>query len=170
MVFHRDHDSITYLINKPDLSGRVAWWVMLLQEFQYTVEVKPGKQMTNADFLSPLQESGEVMPIPDRFSNEHLFAIGEEEEEYQDIHVYLETGEVPPGTGQQRHMFVQKAGPCTLRENILFRLGADFKLWRCLTKGQVPQVLSAFHSSDEGGHFKMEMTLRPIREPRVMGD
>ena len=42
VVFHTDHDAIRHLVNKPDLSRRVARWIMLLQEFQYQIKVKPG--------------------------------------------------------------------------------------------------------------------------------
>lgn len=118
--------------------------------------------MANADFLSRLRKEGGVTPIPDNFPDKYLFAIREEEDEYHDIRTYLETGETPPVAAQQRHMFVRIDGPYTLRENILFKLGADFMLQRCLTKGQVPQVLAAFHSGDEGGHFKTETKLRRI--------
>ena len=30
IVFHTDHDSLKYLINKPDLSRRIARWILLL--------------------------------------------------------------------------------------------------------------------------------------------
>ena len=30
IVFHMDHDSLKYLVNKPDLSGRIARWILLL--------------------------------------------------------------------------------------------------------------------------------------------
>ena len=30
IVFHTDHDSLKYLVNKPDLSGRIARWILLL--------------------------------------------------------------------------------------------------------------------------------------------
>ena len=52
IVFHTDHDSLKYLVNKPDLSGRIARWILLLQEFNYEVIVKPRKANSNADFLS----------------------------------------------------------------------------------------------------------------------
>ena len=50
--FHTDHGSLKYLVNKPDLSGRIVRWILLLQEFNYEVVVKPGKAKSNADFLS----------------------------------------------------------------------------------------------------------------------
>ena len=51
IIFHTDHDSLKYLVNKPDLSGRIARWI-LLQEFNYEVVVKSGKSNSNADYLS----------------------------------------------------------------------------------------------------------------------
>lgn len=41
IVFHTDHDSLKHLMNKPDLSVRIAKWILLLQEFNYEVVVKP---------------------------------------------------------------------------------------------------------------------------------
>ena len=52
IIFHTDHDSLQYLLNKLDLSGRIARWILLLQEFNYEVVVKPGKANSNVDFLS----------------------------------------------------------------------------------------------------------------------
>ena len=52
IIFHTDHGSLKYLVNKPDLSGRIARWILLLQEFNYEVMVKPGKSNSNADYLS----------------------------------------------------------------------------------------------------------------------
>ena len=52
VVFHMDHDSLKYLVNKPDLSGRIARWILLLQEFNDEVRVKSRKSNSNADYLS----------------------------------------------------------------------------------------------------------------------
>jgi hypothetical protein len=30
VIFHTDHNSLKYLVNKPDLSGRIARWILLL--------------------------------------------------------------------------------------------------------------------------------------------
>ena len=51
-TFHIDHDALKYMVNKPQLSGRIARWVLLLQEFDFDVDVRPGKKHANADFLS----------------------------------------------------------------------------------------------------------------------
>ena len=52
VIFHTDHNSLKYLVNKPDLMGRVARWMLLLQEFHYEIRVRPDKAHGNADFFS----------------------------------------------------------------------------------------------------------------------
>jgi hypothetical protein len=78
-VFHTDHDAIKYLVNKADLSGRIARWVMLLQEFQYQIKVKPGVGNKNVDYLSRLEEDQLVSTICTDFPDENLFTIYEEQ-------------------------------------------------------------------------------------------
>lgn len=70
IVFHTDHDSLKYLINKPDLSGRLSRWIFLLQEFTYTVVVKSGKLNSNANFLSRLRGKEPTSSISDDFPAE----------------------------------------------------------------------------------------------------
>ena len=41
--FFVDHMAIRYLVNKAELTGKIARWVLLLEEFDYTVEFKPGR-------------------------------------------------------------------------------------------------------------------------------
>jgi hypothetical protein len=43
VVFFVDHMAIKYLVNKAELSRRLARWVLLLEDFDYTVEYKPGR-------------------------------------------------------------------------------------------------------------------------------
>ena len=37
IVFFIDHMAIKYLVNKAELSGRLARWVLLVDEFDYTL-------------------------------------------------------------------------------------------------------------------------------------
>ena len=52
VVFFVNHMAIDYLVNKANLSGRLARWVLLLAEFDYTVEYKPGRMHLQTDHLS----------------------------------------------------------------------------------------------------------------------
>ena len=47
-----DHNPLTALRNLKDVGGCISRWIMYLQQFQYTIEYRPGKQHTNADTLS----------------------------------------------------------------------------------------------------------------------
>lgn len=53
-IFHTDHSSLKYFVNQAGLSGRLARWVLLLQEYEFEIQVTTGKHHENADFLSRL--------------------------------------------------------------------------------------------------------------------
>ena len=42
VVFHVDPQALVFLVKKPKLEGRLARWMLLLQEFDYTVVHTPG--------------------------------------------------------------------------------------------------------------------------------
>ncbi len=51
VVFFIDHMALKYLVNKLDLSGRLACWILLLEEFDYIVEYKPCPMHKQANFV-----------------------------------------------------------------------------------------------------------------------
>ena len=53
-----DHSSLRYLVNKPVLGGRICRWLILFQEYDFEIIVKPGRMNLGPDHLSRL-ESGE---------------------------------------------------------------------------------------------------------------
>ena len=75
VVFFVDHMTIKYLVNKAELSGRLARWVLLLEEFDYTVEYKLDCMHLQADYLSRLSEEIGKSPVDDRLVDENLFVI-----------------------------------------------------------------------------------------------
>jgi hypothetical protein len=46
-----DHSSLKYLVNKTVLGGRICRWLLLFQEFDFEVIVKPGKLNVGSDHL-----------------------------------------------------------------------------------------------------------------------
>ena len=97
VVFHVDHDALKYMVNKPQLNGRIARWVLLLQEFDFTIEVRPGKSHANADHLSCLNEELGEKPIDDSFPDAQLFFVDVIPPEYAEIINYLQTNTFPEG-------------------------------------------------------------------------
>ena len=49
--------------------------MLLLQEFDIEVKVKPGKSHLNADYLSRLKDEPESELVVDNFPDEELFAV-----------------------------------------------------------------------------------------------
>jgi hypothetical protein len=46
-----DHSALKYLVNKPVLGGRIRRWLLLFQEFDFEVIVKPGKLNVGSNHL-----------------------------------------------------------------------------------------------------------------------
>ena len=54
-TFHVDHSALLYLVNKQALTGRLAQWMLLLQEFDFEIQHQPGVQHAISDYLSHLE-------------------------------------------------------------------------------------------------------------------
>ena len=68
--FYVDHQALLYLVNKPCTMGRITIWLLLLQEFDFAIEVCKVKQHYMADHLSCIR-TGEP---PKGFNDELLDA------------------------------------------------------------------------------------------------
>jgi hypothetical protein len=172
VIFHTDHDSLKYLVNKLDLSGRIARWILLLQEFNYEVVVKSGKANSNADYLSRPRVEESVVDIsaefPDEFpdlSDVAVFHLNDEvDSEFQDIINYLVRSEFPDHiTREEKEVFQRKVAPYSLIKGILFKLGVDEQLKRCLEGSDRKKVIKSLHSGSSGGHFASVNMINWIR-------
>ena len=101
VVFFVDHMTIKYLVNKAELSGRLARWVLLLEEFVYTMEYKPCRMHLQADHLSRLSEEMGESPINDMLIDDNLFVVTASPDWYAGI-VEILIIENCRGIGQRR--------------------------------------------------------------------
>ena len=173
IVFHTNHDSLKYLVNKLDLSGRIARWILLLQEFTYEVVVKSGKTNANADFLSRQRGTPAVESLnadfPDEFQDnqfpESVFHVEREDvSEFHEIITYLTERKYLEGLNrEEKSVFQSKVAPYSIIQGILFKMGADDTLRRCLEKKDRKRVMTALHSESLGGHFAAITTVNRIR-------
>ena len=51
-IIYTDHQALKYLVNKPLHHGRICRWLLLFQEFEFEVIVRPGKLNVSLDHLS----------------------------------------------------------------------------------------------------------------------
>jgi hypothetical protein len=162
-VFHVDHDALKYMVNKPQLSGRIARWVLLLQEFEFTVEVRPGKKHGNADHLSRLTEAEGTESVNDALPDAQLFSVDVITNQYKDIIQYLTSQEFPPefSTSRKRNL-IEQCAPFTMLGSVLYKLGKDGVLRRCIFESEVENILQGCHADVCGGHFAGDSTARKV--------
>ena len=84
-----------HFIFKWKLSGSLAMWVLLLEEFDYTVEYKPGRMHLLADHLSILPEKMGTTPINDSLMNDELFVLTSTRDWYAGIVEFFSTQQLP---------------------------------------------------------------------------
>ena len=95
-VFHVHHDALKYMINKPQLSGQIARWILLLQEFKFTIYIRPSKKHANADHLFQLTNELGGDPISDSILDADLFVVDVISKEYGDLIQCLTHHTFPP--------------------------------------------------------------------------
>ena len=74
-VFYTDHQALKYLVNKPLHHGRICCWILLFQEFEFEVIVRPGKENVGLDHLSRIDTGEEPIEIEDDLSDAHIFRV-----------------------------------------------------------------------------------------------
>lgn len=72
-TFYMDHQALMYLVNKPIIQGRVSRWLLLLQEFTFTIIVRPGKSHVIVNQLSRIRSEEPVEGVNEDFLDAHLF-------------------------------------------------------------------------------------------------
>lgn len=100
VVFFVDHLTLKYLVSKPNLSRRLARWVLLLEEFDYTVEYKPGRMHKQADHLSRISDKLGTEDIDNVLPDANLFLVSADPEWYGHIAEFLSTQKMPPELGK----------------------------------------------------------------------
>ncbi len=153
-VFHVDRGALKYLINKPQLSGCIARWVILLQEFTFKVLVQLGKKHVNVDHLSRLSIQLRKVSIDDSLSNATLFVMEFFSVEYANIFNYLSLHQFPNGLSEKRKkILIQKTTPYIINGGTLYKMGKDGLLCHCVSQVKIPTILKGCHVDVYGKHF-----------------
>ena len=60
-MFHVDHTTLVYLVEKHVLTRKLARWMLLLQQFEFTIQHRPRTQHVVADYLSKMDNSDDAI-------------------------------------------------------------------------------------------------------------
>ena len=58
-----DHNPLTSLTGHKDVGGCLTRWMIFLQQFNFEVEYKPGKNHNNADAMSRIPPSDDIVGV-----------------------------------------------------------------------------------------------------------
>jgi hypothetical protein len=72
---YTDHYALKYLVNKLVLGGRICKWLLLFQEYDFEVVVKPGKLNAGMDHLSHILSGEDAGNLDHSLPNAHLFTV-----------------------------------------------------------------------------------------------
>lgn len=129
---HANHTKIKYLMNKPSIIGRLARWLLLLQEFDITIIDKPGKENAVADYLYRIHHDEEdTTLIDDTFVDENLFHIAFQTLGYADMDNYIASNKMPTHFSYKDiRLLVEKRFHFSWIDNTIFYIEPDLVMRR----------------------------------------
>jgi hypothetical protein len=78
----------------------------------------------------------------------------------QEVKTYLRTGKMPKTLNLiHKQKLARKAKPFIMKEGIMYRVGQDNKMWRCLTTSEAQIVLKELHGVARK-HIAIDFTTR----------
>ena len=90
-----DHSTLKYLVNKPVLGGKICRWLLLFQEYDFEIIVKPGRLNAGPDHLSRMESREQPTSLEDNLPNVQLFFVQIIDDYFKDIIEFLTTGTAP---------------------------------------------------------------------------
>jgi hypothetical protein len=90
-----DHFALKYLVNKPVLGGIICIWLIIFQEYDIEIIVRPGRMKKGLDHLLRLEHGEEPTNLEDTLSDAQLLAIRKIDDHFVEIVQILPTGMAP---------------------------------------------------------------------------
>ena len=148
-----DHQAIKWLFSLKDPAGRLARWIVVLQEYNFTVEYRPGRHMEAPDCLSrdilpPQQETEQNLTERVNFAGHEPFGLPDQDTLIQQQQVALQQNEAhaPP-----THEIELSA------EGVVRWKGG---IW--VPEQLRPTILQFYHGHTLNGHFGVKRMLARI--------
>ena len=153
IIIYTDHAALKYLHSKKEAKPRLIQWVLLLHEFDLEIKDKKGSENSMADHLSHLHILGGE-DIGDTFPDEHLLAIPSHGPWYAHIVNFIVTRSISEHWNRhQKDKFFHELKYYFWEEPLLFHLGYDQIIRRCIPEEEQGDILAICHSLTCGGHF-----------------
>jgi hypothetical protein len=158
-----DHYALKYLVNKAMLEGRICQWLLLFQEYDFEIFVKPGRMNKELDSLSRLEHGDEPTSLEDTLPHAQLLAIIKFDDQFVKIFHFLSTRMAPHKyIVIQKKQLVVRASKFQIIAGQLYNMGLDEILRRCVMEVERPLILEEAHEGITGGHYTGKTTTQKV--------
>jgi hypothetical protein len=141
-----DQDKMKYLVNKPVLGGRIYRWILLFQEYDFEIIVKPERMNKGPNHLSRLEHGEETTSLEDALLDAQLLEISNIDDHFTNIFEFMSTGMAPSQYKiPQKKQLVVHAAEFSLIIGLLYKMGPDEILRRCVMEVERPLILVEAH-------------------------
>ena len=121
-----DHLALKYLVNKPVLGGKICRWLLLFQEYDFEIIVKPRRLSVEPDRLSRIESGEEPTNLEEGLPDAQFFSIKVVDKHFAGIIHFLTMGMAPTKYSvQQKKDLVTHAADFTIIDGQLYKLGED---------------------------------------------
>lgn len=154
-TFFVDHRALMYLVNKPIIQGRVSRWLILLREFTFKIIVCPGKSHVIANQLSRMTLGEPVAKwVNENLPDIHLFQNVVLPHWYEVNGQYLPTSTFPKEIPvAETRKIALKSGTFQLINGLLYKMGPNEVLQRCVMEEEISGVLRESHEGQARQHM-----------------
>jgi hypothetical protein len=136
-----NHSPLKYLLNKLVLGGRICRWLLLFQEYDFEIVVKPGRMNKGPDHLSRLEHGEEPTSLEDSLPNAQFLAIINFDDHFVEIVQLLSTGMAPREyTVIQKKQLVVCDADFSLIAGKIYKMGPDDILRRSFMEEERPLI------------------------------
>jgi len=125
-------------MNKAITNDKITRCLLLMHEFNATIQDWPGKDNQVADFLSMLDTPFDPNIVLDNFWDEHLFSITAKPSWFADIENYLSSRKLPSQfTKKQKRKIIRERSRYSWVNGDLFYTSSDLIIRKCVREDEI---------------------------------
>ena len=160
MIYYIDHSALKYLVSKPVLGGKICRWLLVFQEYDFEVVVKPIRLNVGPNHLSCIEKGKDPTNLEEGLPDVQLFVVRIADNHFMDIIIFLTTGMAPEGyIDQQKKELVVCATYFSVIVENLYKMGSDEILQYYVPNFERNNILPEAHGGDAGGHYVGKATM-----------
>jgi len=160
---YTDHSTLKYLVNKPVLGSKICRWLLLFQEYDFEVLVKPGRLNNGLDHLSRIESGKDPTSLEEGLPDAQLFSVSMVDDYFFDMAEFLSSGmALAHYIVAQKKQLVVRASNYQLIACQLYKLGPDEILHRCIVNHEKASIMEEEHGGLAGGNYAGKATTQKI--------